>query len=242
MRDYIAEIINQLELIASRGYDISRVFSDWIDLMVLAHRTTFTEEEHLEREKDYLAIIHRYKNDLPEGQREGDRFAAALAILMEGMKQTNNELLGEVYEKLALNYKGFGQFFTPLSLCQLLAKMISTRNEKTHPTIADPCAGSGRMLVEAYKLKPEGFYFAQDIDFRCVKLCALNFLFFNMNGLVVWGDSLALQAKLAYRTIRSSFGGQLYLLTPESQHWSIIQQLVPNTPEPVSITGGPADE
>ena len=231
MTEYTAKIINLLELIASRGYDISRVFSDWIDLMNLALRSVRSDEEHQIREKDYLQIINHYKNDLPKGHREADHFSAALDLLMQGMRETNEELLGIIYECLSLNYKGFGQFFTPAEICQLLAKMTINDCTKVHPIISDPCAGSGRQLLAAFKLKPEGFYFAQDIDLRCVKICALNFLFFNVDGIVIWGDSLAFEAKLAYRTIRSSFGGQLFIITKDSSDWDQVKFFVPETPE-----------
>jgi len=238
MTNYIAKIVNHLELVASRGYDISRVFSEWLDLMVYALQSVSTEEEHLEREKNYLQIINRFKNALPKGQREADHFAFALSLLMQGMQETNEELLGEIYERLALNYNGFGQFFTPKAICQLLAKINFANCAKISPLIADPCAGSGRMLIEAFKLKPEGFYLAQDIDFRCVKICALNFLFFNIDGMIIWGDSLALEAKMAYRTIRNPFGGQLFLITQDSDQWIHVQQFVPGITDQIPVVGG----
>jgi type I restriction-modification system DNA methylase subunit len=54
------------------------------------------------------------------------------------------------------------------------------------------------MLVEANKTMSEedrqgAFLVGQDIDGTCVKMCALNMLFLNMNGYAIQGDSLALK-------------------------------------------------
>ncbi|MBD3191307.1 MAG: N-6 DNA methylase [Candidatus Heimdallarchaeota archaeon] len=194
--------------------------------MLLAHLEVISQEAHIAREEKYLKIIRRYKNDEPVGQREVDLFSEALLFLMKGMKQTNNELLGVVYETLALNYKGFGQFFTPLSVSKLMTKIVLTHKEKENPSILDPCVGSGRLLVEAHKIKPNGFFVGQDISLTCVRMTALNFLFFNMNGLVIWGDSLALEAKLAYRTIKTPLGGAIYLIEKDSEFWPNVEQIV----------------
>jgi hypothetical protein len=50
----------------------------------------------------------------------------------------------------------------------------------------------------------------QDIDLRCVKLTTLNMLFFNLSSCIIWGDSLKMEVRKAYRTERSLLGGSLY--------------------------------
>lgn len=86
--------------------------------------------------------------------------------------------------------------------------------------ILDPCCGSGVMLVEAIKTMQtdalgEALFFGQDIDLTCVKMCALNLTFFNVNGFVIWGDSLLLECKQVYQTNRSQLGGSIRELKDE---------------------------
>ena len=52
-------------------------------------------------------------------------------------------------------------------------------------------------------------FYGQDIDFTCVKMCALNLLFFNLNGYAILGDSLKDERRKIYQTTRSYMGGTL---------------------------------
>jgi len=85
----------------------------------------------------------------------------------------------------------------------------------------DPCCGSGVMLVEAIKTMnneviDSSLICGQDIDLTCVKMCALNLLFFNVNGYVVWGDCLLMECNKVYQTNRSYLGGSIRELTGEA--------------------------
>ena len=57
-------------------------------------------------------------------------------------------------------------------------------------------------------------FYGQDIDLRCVRMTALNLAFQNLYGFVVWGNSLTMEQRLAYRT---GFDGRGFLaeLPPE---------------------------
>jgi hypothetical protein len=67
-------------------------------------------------------------------------------------------------------------------------------------TVCEPCGGSGRLLLAAAKVNPDRLFVGQDIDLRCVRITAINLALRGLCGSVIWGDSLALEQRLAYRT------------------------------------------
>jgi hypothetical protein len=84
----------------------------------------------------------------------------------------------------------------------------------------DPACGAGIMLVESIKNTTneqvdKSVFYGQDIDLTCVKMCALNLTFFNVNGFIIWGDSLNREVKKVYQTKRSYLGGSIRILNEE---------------------------
>lgn len=73
------------------------------------------------RADEYQRVMRRYKpGDL-------DNFASAFALLMrsfEGDLSDPADLLGEVYMEWAYPNPGTGQFFTPMSLCLMMARSL----------------------------------------------------------------------------------------------------------------------
>lgn len=194
------KILDCLLMITCCGYNSHNVFNDWLDLMLYA----------LQREDPpYLEIVRKYKNDKPNGEREIDYFCKAFAELQIEMQKTNEDVLGTAYMEWNMSNKYRGQFFTPKHVASMMASITNP-----HGRVLDPCCGSGVMLVETIKvmnnetLDSSSFY-AQDIDLTCVKMCALNLLFFNVNGFVVWGNSLLMECNKVYQTSRSYLGGSI---------------------------------
>lgn len=194
------DILRCLEKILQLGYSSFNIFSDWLDLMLYALQAD---------DDNYLKIVQCYKNEKPKGQREIDYFCQAFALLQIEMQKTNDDILGQVYMNWNMSNSLRGQFFTPKHVASMMTKMLNPKGR-----IIDPCCGSGVMLVEAIKTiksdeLSEALFFGQDIDITCVKMCALNLTFFNVNGFVVWGDSLLMECKQVYQTTRSQLGGSI---------------------------------
>lgn len=201
------DIIKCLEAILHRGYSSFTIFNDWLDLMLYALQRDDTP---------YLEIVRKYKNNQPQDKREIDYFSEAFALLMLEMQKTNDDILGQVYMQWNQSNKYRGQFFTPKHVASMMAQYLTP-----HGRILDPCCGSGIMLVEAIKTMnnetlDNSLFCGQDIDLTCVKMCALNLLFFNVNGYVVWGDSLLMECNKVYQTARSPLGGNIRELTGEA--------------------------
>ncbi len=79
-----------------------------------------------------------------------DKFDARRAELIAEGKE--NDIMGRVYEYFLTKFvlqedKGKGEFYTPKSVVNLIAKMIEPYKGK----IYDPCCGSGGMFVQSLK-------------------------------------------------------------------------------------------
>lgn len=200
------EILKCFEAILQRGYSSFSIFNDWLDMMLYALQGD---------DPKYLEVVKKYRNDREKGEREIDYFCKAFALLQISMKETNDDVLGQVYMQWNMANKYRGQFFTPKHIASFMAQCLNPQGK-----ILDPCCGSGVMLVEAIKTMTDealdtAVLYGQDIDLTCVKMSALNLLFFNVNGFVIWGDSLMLQCNKVYQTMRSSIGGSIRELSGE---------------------------
>ncbi|MDH4164754.1 MAG: N-6 DNA methylase, partial [Nitrospirota bacterium] len=196
-------ILAELEKITRRGYDHWSVFDDWLELILTAL---------MRNDPEYLKIMSRYRNNAEPGSREADHFANAFGLLMQRMAETNSELLGEIYEAWEITNRHAGQFFTPWTVCQLMAQL--TGPPAAGASVNDPCSGSGRLLVATARITPARdldtiTFVAQDIDRTCVVMTALNMTFFNLNAYIFEGNSLGLEIHRAYQTTRSSIGGSI---------------------------------
>lgn len=56
------------------------------------------------------------------------------------------------------------------------------------------------MLLAAGEIQPNWEFIGQDVDLRCVRMTALNLALRNRYGYVIWGNSLANERRLVYRT------------------------------------------
>lgn len=124
----------------------------WSDLMTvmacsLSNSVIRTGDRFERREKEYLGAIRRIGN--------ADAAAKALAVIVEALESNpDQDFLGALYMRLELGSHWHGQFFTPYSLCQLMAE-IEMPDPKAEVerrgwiSICDPCIGGGAMMIAA---------------------------------------------------------------------------------------------
>lgn len=193
----------ELEAIISMGHRSYRVFEDWIGLMFYAFQRD---------DPSYLEIMGQYRNKGPVGQREADHFADATVRLQDYMRATSTEALGPLYEEYAADhYKG--QYFTPSAVAQLMARICHAEPpEQGRFKVLDPACGAGACLIAAAKEQTfeqngRAIFVGQDIDLNCARMTALNLMFFNLDGVVLWGNHLALEVRGAWQTRRSLIWG-----------------------------------
>ena len=106
---------------------------------------------------------------------------------------------------MALTPKGGskGQFFTPVSLCNLLADVTDKPMEAEavcngfgkRVTVCDPAAGSSRNLLAAHATfiknnREKPYLIAEDVDAMCCKMSAINMMVHGCYGEVICHDTL----------------------------------------------------
>lgn len=121
-----------------------------------------------------------------------------LAAVLKGVEELNfghqfdeNEidLFGDAYEFLISNYaanagKSGGEFFTPQTVSNLIAKIAIHGQDKINK-IYDPACGSGSLLLQAKKqfddhIIEDGFY-GQEINHTTYNLARMNMFLHNIN-------------------------------------------------------------
>lgn len=191
-------ITEPLDKIANRGFGFSRVYDDFLGLACHALA---------EQEEDYMNIIRRYPNQHPMGQREADHFKEAFHAWQDALKVEYRDYLGEIYEQ-RVSLGENGQFFTPEPLCELL-QVMTAPNLADGERVYDSACGSGRTLLAATRANRMASFHGVDLDLRCVRMTALNLLCRNVNGTVVWGNSINLNAYGGYELKQTPMGGSM---------------------------------
>ncbi len=112
------------------------VFTDYLDMVICAISAGKYEEE-------YLSIVKRYKKE------EVNLFCELMAemlIVMDNQGAGLADCLGEFYQQYISNSR-LQQFFTPQHISDFMAQIIMDEDTTAGRIIADPCCGSGRMLL-----------------------------------------------------------------------------------------------
>lgn len=150
-----------------------------------------------EMEDEYMKLVPRYSKG-EKGRRAIDAFPEAFGALVQAMEETRQDILGDLFQG-GITFGENGQFFTPESICQAMAKMNMTEAD-TGKRILDPACGSGRTLLACADINRNNEFIGQDVDLRCVRMTAINLALRNLYGHVIWGDSLKMEQRLIYRT------------------------------------------
>jgi len=211
-----------------------RVFSDWLNLTL----ASFSGDE-----ESYQKTLSRYGSDGFDEDAVDQLVslhAEALGGLVLGMEESNEDILGGVYEHYGLTSDRFGQYFTPGPVSRSIAAMtISDDGELREATLDDPLVigdisgcGSGRLLVNsAQRLRtvaPEvpAIFIGYEKDALCAKMAVINFVLNDVIGYVLHGDALKLEPQKVWSigTGRMLEGDRpVSILTAEEADWIVSQ-------------------
>jgi hypothetical protein len=213
-------------------------FDDWLDLMLAA----FCKDE-----ERYMATMRRYGPQETGKAHPADHFANALGAMHLAMRQDNKagvlrDHLGEIYEAEGAAEKEMAQFFTPMALCEMMARMTIDETAPENARIADPTCGSGRLLMACIRLRPSGYFFGVDKDPTCAKMAALNMLWRNVNSHIICGNSLSLKAQCGWMTSSTMLGGQIKSFGPDVAQELLEASVRAMEHKPVPVERVEADE
>lgn len=219
---------------AGRRAGVSRgqAFEDWLTCSVCALSNRQMEDE-------YLAVVRKGYADGSPGRRGIDTLTQAFGALIERMEETRRDILGDLFQG-GITYGEAGQFLTPEPLCRLMAELC-VDDASDGRTVCDPCSGSGRMLLAYADVAHPREFVGQDVDLRCVKMTAINLALRNLYGVALWGNSLAGEVKLGYRTGFNLAGGFIRPLEAAELARPVVaddQQDVPQPPPMIELPPG----
>lgn len=180
------------------------VFRDFVTMAAISLHNSFAKDKRLEEE--YLGIVGRYERE------EVEAFCKLLAYLVILLDTEPRDVLGSLYMELELGSTHVGQFFTPSEVSELMARMIygdSLREiHEDFVTVSEPACGAGGMVLAFAKVMISSghnpseklWVQCQDIDRLAALMCYLQLALWNIPGVVVVGNTLALEAREVFYT------------------------------------------
>ena len=182
------------------------------------------QEERLDAFCDFIIRLFSTDSYKPEGFKpdvatpENNDYIALVSLWCEMVademdKGRSFDLFGQLYEQMFLlksKASANGQFFTPDSICRLMAGITDAGVEENESdrglvSVNDPACGSARTLLahfmdktrEDHALAGMYYYEAADIDLTTCKMAACNMMIHGMQGRVVCQDQLSLPTPTA---------------------------------------------
>jgi hypothetical protein len=153
----------------------------------------------------FLNAVHEpdaYRQCLDRYTREqGEEFGRLLGVYTDAVEaHPFRDILGEIFMRLDVHSARAGQYFTPMSIAEMMARMQFNKDdferlvaEKGCVTVCDPAVGSGVMLLAFAKVVHETLgrpalakvrFYGTDIDERCVNMCRIQI---RLNGMDAFG-------------------------------------------------------
>lgn len=180
----LREFIKVFNRVAGYRWDSYTVFSDFVQYCIECFNLNKDEQWLIKLRETYGKEYEVF----PLMFRE-----MALTMERELPEDTSwFDVLGTIYEVVASSSKksSFGQFFTPASVCDMVAQM-NLPNEVKGKRINDPACGSGRTLLAAHALRPGNYCFGEDLDPLCARMAVVNFVLHGVRGQVCHMNTLS---------------------------------------------------
>lgn len=126
------EIIKKFKRLQGK-HDLWLIYSDFLEMMAIAISNSterpFNKKRFEEREKEYLKISKKYTKD--ELMTFAEIYADIVNLQDKNVKKGNGfrDILGSLLMQLELGNKWNGQFFTPDSIANLMARINLDKNK-----------------------------------------------------------------------------------------------------------------
>lgn len=198
MYDYKKDFIKIFNEIA-HNKNSNQVWNDLIECMAASASNSIDKVHFEDREKQYMECGKR----LDSSPKMGEALACVVNAFEENPEQ---DFLGVIYGDLGLLTSKKGQFFSPYSVCRMMAETTMSKDEvenhiKDHGyiTINDPACGAGATLIAAANtLKNMGvnyqtsaLFTGNDIDPVVAKMCYIQLSFLGCPGYVAVANTLS---------------------------------------------------
>ena len=181
-------------------YSRYEVWQDMVVMIACSIANAVDKRFFDQREEMYMRVVKKYTKD------ELNIFPEFFTHIVMGMEENPDcDFLGELYMDLELGNKHAGQFFTPYSVCQLMAECsidddyLKKQLEKDGWISVNDCAcGAGATLVAAanhlrkigINYQMQALFVAQDVDATVALMCYIQLSLLGCAGYVVIGNTL----------------------------------------------------
>ena len=191
-----------VKLIQKVGYRHGtwKVFEDFVAMSAISFSNAVDWLQSGEREKQYMEIVGKYTKE------EVNDFPQMLAHLANALSNGLDDVLGKIFHALELHNEYNGQFFTPIHICEFMGKVTIGEDDelvkdKGYISVAEPCCGSGAMIIgfakgfqeSGYNYQQQMVVHATDIDLKCVHMCYLQLSLLHIPAVIIHGNSLTLE-------------------------------------------------
>ena len=186
-------------------HDTWYVFRDFLDIVIDGFTIPDCEPMFKNREK-YKEEEMGYFNDL---------FQAYLRGMQKALKTRDYfDFLGEWWESdVNMTNKFKAQFFTPIDVCMLMEELTINDDMTEEPqTMYDCCCGSGRFGLVHHHLRPQDFFFFNDLDEYAVKMTIVNMIMHGMRGVVAHMNTLTEEVIMCWQVTPYWNGGLGYVV------------------------------
>ena len=187
----------------SQSYSAWNVWQDFVCISAasIANAVDRRPDIWRKREDEYLAIVKRYK------KAELDSIAELFALTVLALENNPaQDFLGELYMNLNLSNHWKGQFFTPWSVSEMMARItlsaddLKTRiQEQGYISVCDPACGAGCILLAFANVckdvcdvnyQQSVLFVGQDVDPVAAKMCYIQMSLLGCPGYVYIGNTL----------------------------------------------------
>ena len=197
MYDYkkdFTKIFNEL----AHSRNSNQVWNDLIECMAVSISNSIDKAHYDEREKTYMDTAAK----MDYSPKMGEALACVVNAFEDNPEQ---DFLGVLYGDLGLLTSKKGQFFSPYSVCRMMAETTLSKDavenhikEHGYITINDPACGAGATLIAAANtLKQMGvnyqtsaLFTGNDIDPVVAKMCYIQLSFLGCPGYVAVANTL----------------------------------------------------
>jgi Type I restriction-modification system methyltransferase subunit len=232
------------------------VFRDFCEMAALSLAQACTVFKDQEREERYLRIVGRY--DKEEANKFGDLLGLVIMGLEDGLEHNDaGDFLGQLFMDMELSSHWHGQYFTPMSICRMLAEMniddqvIELCKTRGYVTLHEPASGSGAMVVAfAQAMRDRGLnpqqqlhVIAVDAEPTAAHMAYIQLSLLGIPAQVYYGNSLSMKMTERFDTFMHVTGlWNFKLARRNEEHPTSPDVMSPQTkpqPEPLPAASEP---
>lgn len=191
-------IVRTMDALSGR-YSRWEIWQDFIIMSAASISNVLDKQHREEREKLYLERAAKYKP--AELEQLCDMFFEMVAELDRNPDQ---DFLGELFMSLGLGNEWKGQFFTPYSVCRMMAAismgtdLAGRIDADGWVSVNDPACGAGALLIafaneclrQKVNYQTSVLFVAQDVDFLAGCMCYIQMSLLGLPGYVVIDNTL----------------------------------------------------